>query len=171
MLPSASPCSHFLCILYSHFPKSSLCPWVPSVKDVAILLPSLSLALSLSIPYFLSFPFIPPSIHPSFLPFSSLPAPAAPAPSTPNMCYSDTAARTLCFSMPRDRQSITAWLSLSIGSEPPLAQPFGASVGVLIGHKGIGVCVSLSSGWSVGLVPALTEVDTGRASRIEQHFN
>jgi len=36
-------------------------------------------------------------------------------------------------------------------------------VGVLIGHRGIGACISLSSGRSVGPVPAHTEVDTRRA--------
>lgn len=101
--------------------------------------------LSLSLDPLFSLCSLHPSIHPPFLPF--LPAPASPpTPTTPNMCFSDTPAGTWCFSKPQDRQSITAWLSLSIGSEPPLAQPFGAGVGVLIGHKGIGVCVGLSSG-------------------------
>lgn len=101
----------FLFARYSHFPKSSLCPWVPSVRDVPL---PLSPSIHPLIPCFLSFP----SIHPSF------PRPSAtPAPPSPNMCYSNIAARTQCFSMPQDRQSITAWVSLSIGSEPLLAQP------------------------------------------------
>lgn len=112
----------FFCAFYSHFPKSSLCPWVPSVKDIA-------LPLSPLIPYFLSFPFIHPSFPPS----------ATPTPTTPNMCYSDIAARTRCFSMPRDRQSITAWLSLSIGSEPPLAQPLELVWAFWLVTRGLGL--------------------------------
>lgn len=80
--------------------------------------PSLPASLSLSSPLY---PSLDPSfsLYPSIL--SSLCSPH-PLPS-PNMCYSNIAARTQCFSMPQDRQSITAWLSPSIGSEPPLAQP------------------------------------------------
>lgn len=100
----------FLFACYSHFPKSSLCPWVPSVRDVPLPIPP-------SIPWSLVSSLSPLSIHPS-LPL--LP----PAPPSSNMCYSNVAARTQCFSLPQDRQSITARLSLSIGSEPLLARPW-----------------------------------------------
>lgn len=105
----ASQCKHFSLHAIVTFPKA------------LYVLESLPYGLYLSLP-----PSLPPSLISSLPPLSihpSLPPSATPNPPSPCMCYSNIAARTQCFSMPQDRQSITAWLSLSIGSEPLLAQP------------------------------------------------
>lgn len=98
----------FLCMLQSLSQKlfMSLSPFSKGCTP-----PSLSLSLH-------------PSIDLSFPLYATILASLCFNPPTPpSMCYSNIVARTQCFSMPLDRQSITAWLSLSIGSEPLLAQP------------------------------------------------
>lgn len=122
----------FLFACYSHFPKSSY------------VLESLPYGLYLSLT-----PSLPPSLISSLPPLSihpCLPPSATPNPPSPCMCYSNIAARTQCFSMPQDRTEHYSMAELIYWLRATVGPTLGGSVGVLIGHRGIGACISVSSG-------------------------
>lgn len=122
------------------FVKALLCPWVPSLQH-AVFPPT-------PVPSFLF------SFHPSFPSLSAL-SPRLPLPSCAVKAQQPGLDVWTC-----SRKEHYGRAALNTGSEP-LCPALEASIAIVIGHMGYGVCISLSFGWSFGLASAHTESDYG----------